>query len=257
MKNNKIIRLIFLFTFFKVNLFCQILPIEDSISNLKFQGRTLNKVVVQNIISKITYERVLELNLNQPLSLSKGVFNEKFTEHLVNLCQTIPCESELKCVHYLLWFSTYNKIEISNYQVFEYSGFPQLYFKSDTGYRGSISGGRISYFKDIMRKGLIGLNKTTHNIIFISGYMFLDDIKPIVSLDSIKKVKEYIELRYFNYTPNEIKIYENISDKTEVWVASFFSEANGIYYMLKIPIKEQDEIWELKKTRPPAIRTIH
>ena len=68
-------------------------------------------------------------------------------------------------------------------------------------------------FNDYVNKlpystGIIGVDSLSKDVLFISGYMYLDDIKDkYFELNSNKESKkEYIKLKYFNYMPEIIKV---------------------------------------------------
>lgn len=66
-----------------------------------------------------------------------------------------------------------------------------------------------------IREGIIAKVKAPEaekKYYYISGYLYLDDIKPIIFKDSfnMQLVKEYFELKYFNYQPSNVEIKEQL-----------------------------------------------
>lgn len=68
-------------------------------------------------------------------------------------------------------------------------------------------------FNDYVNKlpystGVIGVDSLSNDVLFISGYMYLDDIKEkYFELSTNKELRqEYVKLKYFNYMPEIIKV---------------------------------------------------
>lgn len=66
-----------------------------------------------------------------------------------------------------------------------------------------------------IRQGIIAKAKNSEaekKYYYVSGYLYLDDIKPIVFKDTfnLQLVKEYFELKYFNYQPSNVEIKEQL-----------------------------------------------
>lgn len=197
---------------------------STDISSKVLKGRSVYNIVLGNLLSKITYEQVL--NLNQ----SSFVGAQNLSEHLLDTTK-----------YYRLWFKDYNNDFFVDYDLYEYSGFPQFYLRR---YNEDLVGmsPSFTYYSPLMEKGLIGLHKKTSQLIFVSGYLFLDNIKTITKIRDEKNIIEYIKIRYFNYSPSEIIIH---TENESVATASFDSEVTGKRYMVKIPFEGNDELWTL------------
>lgn len=91
--------------------------------------------------------------------------------------------------------------------------------------------------------GLIAINKKTFRVLFLSGYLFLNDMSSVyyekLKNDYRNNIIDYIKLRYFNYAPYEININE------DGWV--YFKSRNYIVgketeFKIKITTKDQNHI---------------
>ena len=60
-------------------------------------------------------------------------------------------------------------------------------------------------------KGLIGIDTMTGRILFISGYLYADDIKALFFAGKLNEVKlhQYVLIKYYNYSPYSIMIKQN------------------------------------------------
>lgn len=89
-----------------------------------------------------------------------------------------------------------------------------------------------------MNKGLIALHPETRELVFLGGYLFLDDIKEALRKTQLTIIR-YIELRYYNYEPIDIKLIEH---SKEAYLISFFSQVLHQNITLHVPKDGEDKI---------------
>ncbi|MFT5336510.1 MAG: hypothetical protein ACI9YL_000506 [Luteibaculaceae bacterium] len=126
-----------------------------------------------------------------------------------------------------------------DYKIYEYSGFPQYYLRSSHP-NGDLIGSKrpFGYFSKLMNKGLIALHPETRELVFLGGYLFLDDIKEALRKTQLTIIR-YIELRYYNYEPIDIKLIEH---SKEAYLIGFFSQVLHQNITLHVPRDGEDKI---------------
>ncbi|HPO62156.1 MAG TPA: hypothetical protein PK762_03630 [Candidatus Kapabacteria bacterium] len=105
------------------------------------------------------------------------------------------------------------------------------------------------YIPIIIQHGLLGINKKTNKLIFLSGFMFLNDIKEEFFkgiLDSTK-VKEYVRIRYYCYGYKDIISLKANEDNTkyEIIIGDIYNDKISKYYIIEISYdKELNKYYE-------------
>jgi hypothetical protein len=97
------------------------------------------------------------------------------------------------------------------------------------------AGGDIVGYSPLLDKGLIALGN--RSLLFVSGYMFLHDVRRYYfdgGYDSVK-ISSYLLVRYFNYDP------EIISVDAKSGSAVFFSKVLHMKYLLRINYGEDEK----------------
>lgn len=176
--------------------------------------KRLYSSILQNTLTKISYERILYLK-NHPEDY-KNAFN-----HIIDTSEA-----------YFIWINKVDSGILTKYfldiDLYKYSGFYDyggidkegMFIKGNTPFD--------AYYSRIMDNGIVGL-KQNGEIIYISGYLFLDNIKGFFFKENVfskQKIEDYIQIRYYNYSP-EIK-------KVKGRKVIFFSNEDRYNYSVKI-----------------------
>jgi hypothetical protein len=173
----------------------------------------LYQEIISNITTKISYDRI-----------------EHYKKFLFNDCERCDLYS------HILDTGSYYRLEIEKYEdvsielmkditIYKYEGFPSFYFRTKDG--ELLMGGSppFSYFTPLMYKGLVGLT-SDNNYIFISGHMFLDNIKKYFFVENFseKNIESYVKIKYYNYDfkiekikRNKVLVYSNVTNKN-YWI---------------------------------------
>ncbi len=93
-----------------------------------------------------------------------------------------------------------------------------------------IGAGGLGYLRGIVAEIKVANDE---KCFFISGEMFLDDVKEILFKDTLypELIKDYILLKYYNYHPDSIQVTEEIKGK--VYSAIFKSNEKKIFVLIK------------------------
>src|SRR5690554_3837393 len=195
--------------------------LAQSVLQDKELERHVHDIIIKNITARISFEKVS--NYYEANYKYKNVSSDWMFDHIL-------IEKDK------FYSLTLKEIEdnplLPNYFIIEYSDYPQFYIISEISNDTLVGfNSPFRYYEEIMRKGIVGINKANSQILFISGYMVLDNIKNVVFLNGFTETSiiNYIKLRYYNYNPSEIKVLRK--NKKII----FYSSVTKNKYTIRIP----------------------
>lgn len=207
----------------------KLLAQTDSIKGLdigseRFNNERIEDLIIKNILLKLAYDKLSN-------KVEYGYFKESKYDKFNIVSDFTDCP-----VIYDIDFKRIDNPILSNIELYSFNGFGQTFFTDDPNLIGP---DRIK--KSLPRKGIIGIDRVSGEIIFVSGYFFLDDIKAYL-IDNYD-LTDYIKLRYFNYNPENIEI---LSKNPLSSVVSFYSKLESKAFIVELSKKDQDFIYDRK-----------
>lgn len=207
------------------------------VSNIDAQNNIEKKIssklyyeIIQNILTKISYERIVYLKQNPCYRCDTYKHILDTNDYYGLFLKKLDHDSIFKY--------------LSDIELYEYSKFGTFYTRSYDS-NSILFGANTpfnSYYNTIMANGIIGIKKNKE-IIFISGYLFLDDIKNYFFENdnfSVENIDAYVRVKYYNYDVEIKKI-----KRREVL---FYSKKTDKIFKVKIYNKKnkEDKLEELK-----------
>lgn len=187
-----------------------ILILRTSIVYGQFDGE--DKELYMSVVSNITSKAIVEyLNFSQ---FSKNESVQSY--HLEDFF--LPWD-----YFYAVCFTNINQ-NIGTYELFSFRGMRSFAKEEENvdpilvehGMHYGIYSNTFNMYvwRQPFTTGIIGVDSVTHDVLFISGYMFLDDIKVKYFESGINDIsrQEYIKLKYHNYIPEIKKVTRRYID---------------------------------------------
>ena len=208
----------------------------DNKFNIDKYNDILYEPVTKNIISFTIYNFINNNKLNLERGYCGDFFEDRWKSPILNYGEI-----------YNITFKKSNIFLDSNYEIYEYvfdkfsrtdlekdSTFGKFFKQNKERFYDVPRSSHLNDIPNIVNYGLVGYyignSNRYYKILFISGYMFLDNIAEIIFKDSVSKenLERYVNIRFYNYFP------ENICLEEVNRTATFHSKLLDKYFKLKI-----------------------